>query len=332
MIFASEKLKVKSEKWFSEAFSIGVFFFFGLTLFFNTLSFAQAISANLKVDSTHIIIGDKLNVKFTLKYSTETGVTLPTVTDTLGNMELLSASKVDTSVSGNNKTLTQSYVVSAYDSGNYHLGPLKIYFKNTAGNRDSILSDFVFVKVATVTVDTSKPFKAIKAPLEVPFSIKEFLPCIIGGIAALILLLVLIYILWRRSKRHKPVTLEKPKPKDPPHIWARRELKKLEEEKLWQNDAVKNYYSRLTDIMRLYLEYRYNWFALESTTEEIEDNFSNYPVNENAKEQLLSILRKGDLVKFAKQLPLPNDNVKAMENAYSFIDLTEAKTEEEKNV
>lgn len=332
MTFASEKLRVNSEKLCVVAYRFGGLLFFVFTLFLNTSSFAQTISANLKADSTHIVIGDKLNVKLTLKYSVETGVTLPAVTDTLGNMELLSASKIDTSVSGNSKTLIQSFVVSAYDSGNYHLGPLKIYFKNTAGNRDSILSDFVFVRVATVAVDTSKPFKAIKAPLDVPYSLQEFLPWIIGGITTLILLLVLIYILWRRSKRKKPVTLEKPKPKDPPHIWARKELKKLEEEKLWQSDAVKNYYSRLTDIMRLYLEYRYNWFALESTTEEIEDNFSNYPVNESAKENLLSILRKGDLVKFAKQLPLPNDNIKAMENAYAFIDLTEAKTEEEKNV
>ncbi len=328
MIFISEKLKAKTEKLFSGVFFFGVLCF----LFLNVSSFAQTISANLKVDSTHIVIGDKLNVKLTIKYSTEQAVSIPTVTDTLGNMELLHSSKMDTAINGSNKSLTQTFVVSAYDSGNYHVGPLKIYFKNSSGIRDSILSDFIFVKVATVNVDTTKPIKAIKAPLDIPYTFQEFLPWIIGGIAALILLLVLIYFLWRRSRRKKPVVFEKPKPKDPPHIWARRELKKLNEEKLWQNDQVKNYYSRLTDTLRLYLEYRYSWLALESTTEEIENDIVNYPVNEKAKGDLISILKKADLVKFAKQLPLPNDNMKAMENAFEFIDLTEAKTEEEKNV
>ena len=73
----------------------------------------------------------------------------------------------------------------------------------------------------------------------------------------------------------------------------------------------------------MYLEYRYNWFALESTTEEINEEIKSYAIPIDAKENLLMILQQADLVKFAKMTPLPDVNTKAMSNAYRFIDLTE---------
>ena len=54
----------------------------------------------------------------------------------------------------------------------------------------------------------------------------------------------------------------------------------------------------------------------------------NYQMKEKAKENLLQILRTADLAKFAKQQPLPDVNIRAMESAYKFIDLTEPKEEE----
>jgi hypothetical protein len=130
-------------------------------------------------------------------------------------------------------------------------------------------------------------------------------------------------LLWKKYSKPKTVVIERPKPKDPAHIWARKELKKLEEEKVWQGDNVKLYYSRLTDVLRLYVEYRYGWYAMESTTEEIQTEIENYNLKEKAKENLLSILRAADLVKFAKMIPMPDANIRAMESAYKFIDFTE---------
>jgi hypothetical protein len=250
-------------------------------------------------------------------------------------MELVKASKIDTAVSGNFRTLSQTYTVSAYDSGKYHAGPQKIYYKNKSGVIDSILTDSVLVTVSTVAVDTSKPIKIIKAPVEVPYTLKEFLPYIIGGVVVLAIIIATIYFIWLRRKRGRAIVIERPKPKDPPHIWARRELRKLEEDKVWQRDEIKLYYSRLTTILRLYLEYRYSWLALESTTEEIRENIDSYIISEDGKNLLLMTLNNADLVKFAKMVPSPDVNVKVMESAYKFIDLTEQKevmVEEKMNV
>ncbi len=282
------------------------------------------VSATLRADSSAIQIGDHLHIRLTVKHPSGFSVPFPLIADTLGNLELVSYSKIDTSAESGSQVLSQLYTVSAYDSGEYHAGPVKVYFKNSTGELDSILSNYIPVTVNTLNVDTTKPFKPIKAPLAVPYSWKEF---IYYYIALWVLLVALVagYLMWREQKKKKPVVYQRPRPKDPAHIWARKELKKLEEEKLWQSDQVKLYYSRLTDILRLYLEYRFNWLALESTTEEIQREIDQYHLKEKAKESLLSILHTADLVKFAKMIPLPDANIRAMESAYKFIDFTEPK-------
>ena len=318
-----------STAWSKSGFFISMkqlFFLNGLMIFmlfaFKLSINAQTISATLKADSGQILIGDHLQIKLVVKYANGLTPVLPVLSDTLGNMELLGASKTDTIIGGNFKTMTKTYTVSAYDSGEYHAGPVMIFFRDNNGITDSIISNEEVVLVNTLDVDTTKPFKAIKAPLDVPYSWREFIPHIIAGVILLIAIISGI-IFWKKYRKQKPVVMERPKPKDPPHIWARKELQQLESEKLWQKDEVKQYYSRMTDILRLYLEYRYDWLALESTTEEIEANIDRYQIKHKAKDSLLSILRSADLVKFAKMLPMPDANLKAMEDAYKFIEFTE---------
>lgn len=291
---------------------------------------AQSVSATLRADSNEIQIGDPLNIRLTVKHPTGMVVPFPVITDTLGNLEITGVSKIDTSTEGASKVLSQLYTVSAFDSGQYHAGPVRIYYKNSDGAPDSVFSNDIPVTVNTLDVDTAKPFKGIKAPLTVPYVWQEFTYYIIAGVV-LVLLIAAAVILWRRYKKQKPAAVERPRPKDPAHIWARKELRKLEEEKVWQKDEVKLYYSRLTDILRQYLEYRYNWYAMESTTEEIEVQMGQYHLKEKAKENLLAILRAADLVKFAKMIPMPDANIKAMESANKFIDFTEPKTENPEN-
>ncbi|MCY7410759.1 MAG: hypothetical protein LH473_10830 [Chitinophagales bacterium] len=306
-----------------------------ISLFYSQKLIAQNISATLKADSTHILIGDFLNLKLNINFSNDLIVSMPKVTDSIGHMELVKASTIDTSINNNSTTLSQSFIVSAYDSGNYFAGPQKIYFKTKSGAIDSLITDSILITVRTIAVDTSKAFKPIKPPLEVPYSWQEFIPLYIGGFILVASIIALILYVRYRRKNRKPKIIERPKPKDLPHVWARRELKKLEEEKLWQQDEVKKYYSRLTDILRLYLEYRFNWLALESTTEEIKEQINSYSMNVEAKNLLLKMLSNADMVKFAKIIPAPATNIKSVESAFHFIDLTEQKdlkTEEKINV
>jgi hypothetical protein len=90
------------------------------------------------------------------------------------------------------------------------------------------------------------------------------------------------------------------------------------------------YHSRLTDILREYIENRFKIQAMEQTTDEILFGFRNAAVDEESKHKLKQVLSLADLVKFAKEQPLPNENESSLSNVYDFIHGT--KREEEYTV
>jgi len=111
-------------------------------------------------------------------------------------------------------------------------------------------------------------------------------------------------------------------PKRPPHETALEELKKLEGERLWQQGLVKQYHSRLTDIVRTYIEHRFGIIAMEMTTGEIMQSVRNMHFESTSAEKLSHILTLADMVKFAKLQPLPGENEMCMQHAYEFINAT----------
>lgn len=279
------------------------------------------VSVLLRADSTDLNMGDPVQISLSIKHPKGTQFTFPTVGDTIGSMEVSSASAIDTSAEGNNTVLTRKYIIAAYDSGTYHAGPVQVLYKNSTGGNDTIYSNVIDFTVNTLDVDTTKPIKAIKPPLEVPYVWHEFTYYIIGGVLLLVLLIT-AFFLYRFYKKNKPAEEKRYRPKESAHAWARRELKKLEDEQLWQKDEVKKYYSRLTEILRLYVEYRFHWMAIEETTEEMQAEVHKYGINDVGKALMFETLRTADLVKFAKMLPAPDVHSKALQNVRQFVEMT----------
>ena len=100
-------------------------------------------------------------------------------------------------------------------------------------------------------------------------------------------------------------------------------LDKLKEEHLWQSGELKAYHSRLTDIVREYIEHRFQIHTLERTSDEVLDSFKNAGLsNKIPFESLQQLLYQADRVKFAKGKPQPEDNVRSLEQAYDFVKQT----------
>jgi hypothetical protein len=114
------------------------------------------------------------------------------------------------------------------------------------------------------------------------------------------------------------------KPKEPAHIIALRELDRIKNEKLWQKDKIKEFYSDVTETLRIYIEDRFDIPAMEQTTDEILTNFKYRKelINEKLFGNLSQILSLADLVKFAKYIPLPDDNNMTLVEAYFFVNAT----------
>ncbi len=293
----------------------------------STVNIAAQVSVSFRADSNKIMIGDPLKFKLVIQKPAKTTIEFPNFAgDTIAKLEIFEKGKIDTATINDKIVLSQTVTLSAYDSGTYHISAFPVFFVTEQKTTDSALSNEFDVFVSTLDVDTSKPIKPIKAPMDVPYVIQEFKWWIL---AALLLISALVaYLLYRKYRKKPAATDEKPRPKEPAHIWAINELTKLDNEKLWQSDQHKKFYSRLSDILRLYLEYRFDIYAMESTTDEIETLIADLKLKNEYRNRLLETLRLSDFAKFAKMTPMPDQNMRSMENAKAFVEHTKPNEQE----
>ncbi|MDD3132165.1 MAG: LPXTG cell wall anchor domain-containing protein, partial [Bacteroidales bacterium] len=170
----------------------------------------------------------------------------------------------------------------------------------------------------TVAVDTTQAIKPIKGPIAAPLTFAELFPWILLIVAVLLIGAALFYY-YKKRKKKQPVVFARPKPKIPPHRWALDELEKLRNEKLWQKNLIKLYHSRLTEIVRQYLDDRFGIMAPEMTSQEIMQAAYDINLPDKNLRELQQILELADLVKFAKYTPIPGENSQSMQQATDFV-------------
>ena len=76
----------------------------------------------------------------------------------------------------------------------------------------------------------------------------------------------------------------------PAHEIALEELNKLDAEKIWQQGNFKSYHTSLTDIIRMFIEHRWQVNAMELTTDEILQHSFASQLNNSSREQLSIVL------------------------------------------
>ena len=300
---------------------------------------AQEVSAVARFDTTDILIGDqiKLNIRFTMPLDYR--VIWPFYQDTLTkNIEIIRMTPVDTIINDSEKlvNMIQSITVTSFDSGYYYIPPLKFQYQPIDDTAFSVATTIpLYLEVHTMVVDTTQAIKAIKAPLGAPLTFKELLPWILLALGAVLVTFLIIFIIVRLKKK-KPIFRIRPKIILPPHVVAINGLENLKDRKLWQAGKVKDYYTELTDIIRIYIEDRFGIQAVEMTTEEILVQMKNTDASNESTNKLSRILVLADLVKFAKEKPLALENDNSMSHCIEFvnetkriIEMTENKTEEE---
>ncbi len=285
---------------------------------------AQPVKATATLDSLQILIGDQINLTLEFEKPSALEADMPHLPDTLaGKIEVLERSAVDTTfLDDKSLKLVQTFRITCFDSGEYRIAPFRFDLK-MADRMDSIFTNELVLKVLTLQVDTTRGPADIKMPYDAPLTLKEVTPYMMGIILAAALLFLILYSL-KRKKKNLPLFKIPEKPKEPPHVIALRELDRIKEEKIWQKEKIKAYYSEVTDVLRTYIENRFGIPAMEQTTGEILASFKarNGLIPEKSSEHLQQILPMADLVKFAKYHPLPDDHNLVLVNAYFFVNET----------
>ncbi|HBE39735.1 MAG TPA: hypothetical protein DDW27_00735, partial [Bacteroidales bacterium] len=252
------------------------------------------------------------------------------IRDTLyKNIEILAGPQTDTLAPDKNRLrIINRYLVTSFDSGFYEVPPIYAELQTETGIK-RFYSDYSPLQVMRVNIaprDSTAQIFDIIVPYKAPLTFMEILPWILlAALAgALVWLIIRLLSRFRKTKPgYEPVII-----KEPAHVIAFRELEKLREQKLWQKGEVKQYYSRLTEIIRQYLEDRYGVYSLELTTSEtLEELLKTGFRKDETYMKLKDILNGSDLVKFAKYKPEPSENELHFENSWQFVDITRLKEE-----
>lgn len=291
---------------------------------------ASPVHALAKIDTTAIRIGEQFHLEISATVPSDAKITFPAIADTIHKLEIVNRSAIDTTFSQDKSISTyhQSLTLTCFDSGFWVIEPLTFYYLTKGSSSpDSLTTEALLMQVQTIPVDTTKEIKDIKPPVEVPFTFREALPYIIGGIAAIALVWFIIYTVKKRKR--KPQEVVKKIPDRPAYEIATEALKKLQEQKLWQQGFYKEYHSAVTDIIRTYIEHRFSITAMEMPSDDTLNHFRNNMITPEAYEKLRYMLQLADMVKFAKGIPVGSENELSMQHAFDFIALTKQVTKED---
>lgn len=293
--------------------------YFLLSTFF---SFAQDVNVKASINKNQIEIGDAVELKLSATFNpTQNKVQFPIVSDTFNHFEVIEKAKSDTVINREKNTITQTIIISNYDSGQWKIPSYAFEILPLQGSAPYTMnSDSLFVNVSTIAVDTSKPFMPIMAIRDAKMPMKTIVMYVVGIILVIAILgfLVWYFIKTLREKNNKPKAKIQ-EIKLLPHEKAMQSLTQLETQNLWQNGQEKTYHTLLTDTIRTYLEEQFNMDVFEKTSSELMQQIKKQKALSNSRQALRTIFETADLVKFAKNKPTEEEHLQSMELAKEVI-------------
>jgi len=239
--------------------------------------------------------------------------------DTLNAMvEIAERPAADTTDLDNNRIqINRDLIIQSFDSGMWVIKPIPYVV-----NGDTAYCNQLTLKVLPVDVSQMKDIHDIKPVEDVPFNLLDWLPNYWW--AWLLGLLLIGAGIWAYRKYYKKgINPLKPNKKRlPPYEEAMINLQNLKAAQLWQQGQEKEYFTGLTDILRVYIDRRFDINAVEMTSSQIIDTLKKNEETKAVNEQLEMILEIADIVKFANARPLADDNEVAYQRAVNFVEAT----------
>ena len=278
--------------------------YFILILFVFPTLHAQEVK--VATSTKNIKIGEQIEYKISVQAPADATVVFPEG-QTFGALEMVKTNPTDTLKEAGKFRLEKAYYLTQFDEGKYTIPQQKIQISHKDFYTDSLL-----VEVHNVAVDTLKqPLYDAKPIADVtsPSSSLLWLWIVLGIVALLLTAAASYFFVFRKKK----LSAEEERKKLPPFERAIQDLKDLQNSKYLIESQHKAYYTRLTDIVKEYLEDEVHILAKESTTDEllakINDLQQNGKLHLSAEtiSNLKRVLQNADLVKFAKSKPSDNN-------------------------
>ncbi len=291
-------------------------------------SFAHAatddseISVKSEVNRAEITIGDPVEYSLQIRHGSNVKILsqVPSPPE-----ELFKIKKVEEfdRQEGHQTVEGRKFTLTAFRLGEFVLDPVKIEYRVGTAAPKSIETNKIYISVKSVAKgEDKKDIRGIKATLAL---IQK-----LGWILILPLILVflgIVFLIYRKFRKNPELFLKPAQPRLPPEEEAMNHLNQLFESDLMRRGKIKEYYLKLSDILRSYFQRRFHILAGESTTFEILAELSKKEIERGLLEKIKEVLEWTDLAKFAKWIPEPSQVVLITQKSTQIVEASKPAAE-----
>ena len=297
------------------------------------------LTVHVKLDKDTLTIAETLQLRLEASIAEGYDLTMPSLVEVLGKYEFgvldfkAEADKLDDQ---GRRLVCRQYRLEPIVSGTFNIGALSFAFTEHAGPSDAqeqgtatkaadeqstyeLLTEPIPVEVssmlaedrADMTIADIKPVATLPGPLS-----WAWLWWLAG--AGVLVAVILVWMIWRRRGRRGIVRTFKPA-----HELAYERLSELVAADYIAAGRVKEFYERISWILRRYIEDRFDLRAPEQTTEEfLPEARTKNVLDESQQQMLCRFLEHCDLVKFARYGPATAEIQQTFDLTRQFIEAT----------
>lgn len=286
------------------------------------------LTAHVRVDKAKINIAQTVLLELEAAIKPGYELQMPTVEKVLENFGIVDWDNLGDKLDENNNIVKRyRYRLEPFLSGTYPIPAFTFEFydvNNPEDKKYELTTESIYIEVASLLGEQRADLKIadIEGVVDIPEKASYWwiwILCIVVIFAG-----VVTWFFLRRKRTKEIIRIFKPA-----HEIAYNRLLALVGQKLVETGKIKEFYEQISDILRHYIEHRFNLHAPERTTEEfLAELPATNVLSETDQDRLAEFLRHCDMVKFAKYSPTTEQIQKTFDLVKDFIETT--KSEEKK--
>ena len=284
-----------------------------IVLIANALRCLAQSSVTAKIEPIEMMIGEQATVTLTVQTADDAKVDWPTFQPRqmlVPGVEVLNTQRTSDH--------TMVITLTSFDGNLYHLPPFKVKINGKEQQSADLALKVVEIEVDTTQLNKFFPPKDVQ---DNPFLWSDWSLSFWLSVLLLVLIALCGY-LYLRLRDNKPVISHiKIVKRLLPHQKAMKEIEQIKADRMVASENAKEYYTKLTDTLRKYIEERYGFSAMEMTSSEIIERLTAAG-DQQSLDELRQLFTTADLVKFAKYSTMINENDANLVSAIDFINQT----------
>ena len=278
-----------------------------------------SIALSVEIDTLQTIIGYPISYRLNVSHPDTNLIDFPNLRFK-DNLQLQNSS-----FSPNRNNFEANLELVFWDTGYIVIPEIEINILNLDSvklysiNSDSIIVEVVSVKEKNMNLSPgSDGILPIKGPVKVQTYEDLYLAL---KIITLAIIAYGIISLWKKRSKKELEKVDRSNYVMPTNI-ALMKLEKLKQFELSSEVSKKDFFVKISLILREYIENSFFIRALEMTTEDISDNYDLFPFDSDLVTELTSILQRADMVKYAREKKDREQCMKYLKRSISFVKIS----------